>query len=114
MIFNKKDLIRINQEIGEAGRLQNESSLDFALEMAKLKKGWLFELAYLLRSLLVDHAFQDGNKRTALALVILCFEEKRLDWDKERLLKALHEISKKNYQSIDKIMRVVKNAFISY
>ncbi len=106
----KKDLIRINQEIGERGQFQNESSLDFALSQAKYKKSWLYELAYLLRSLLTDHAFEDGNKRTALALSLFYFEEKRLEWDKERLVKNIHLLSKHHYKSIDKISRVIKDA----
>ncbi|MFC1697991.1 hypothetical protein ACFL1H_06635, partial [Nanoarchaeota archaeon] len=65
-MINKKDIIRINQEIGETGELSNESSLDFALHMIKHKKSWLYELSYLIRSILVDHVFKDGNKRTAL------------------------------------------------
>lgn len=108
--LTKKDLIRINQEVGERGQFQNESSLDFALAQAKYKKNWLYELAYLLRSLLTDHAFEDGNKRTALALAMLYFEEKELDCDKERLVKNIHSLSKYHYKSVDKISRVLKDA----
>lgn len=108
--LTKKDIIRINQEIGEKGQFQNESSLEFALSQFKLKKNWLYELAYLIRSLLTDHAFEDGNKRTALALVILYFEEKGMAWDKERIVKNLHFLAKSHYKSIEKISRVIKNA----
>ncbi|MEK6846329.1 MAG: type II toxin-antitoxin system death-on-curing family toxin [Nanoarchaeota archaeon] len=108
--LTKKDLIRINQEVGERGQFQNESSLDFALSQVKYKKSWLYELAYLLRSLLTDHIFEDGNKRTALALSILYFEEKELEWDGERLIKNIHLLAKHHHKSIEKISRVIKNA----
>ncbi len=108
--LTKKDLIRINQEIGEKGQFQNESSLEFALSQFKSKKNWLYELAYLVRSLLTDHAFEDGNKRTALALIILYFEEKRMAWDKERIVQNVHFLAKNHYKSIEKISRVIKNA----
>ena len=111
-MLSSKDLIRINQEIGEEGIVQNHASVDFALSMMKNRQSWLKELAYLLRSLLVDHAFRDGNKRTALAVTIVYLEDKNIAWDKERLVKAMHEIAKKNYKSIHKIIRVIKNAFI--
>ncbi len=110
---NKKDLIRINQEIGEKGQLRNESSLEFALSMAKLRKSWLYELAHLLRCLLVDHAFEDGNKRTALALTIYYFEEKGAKWDRENIVKVIHDIAKNNYKSIEQIARTIRNAYYS-
>ena len=75
-MINKKDIISFNIEIGEKGELHNESSLDFALGIIKTRKSWLYELSYLARSLLVDHAFTDGNKRTALALVLTYFDDK--------------------------------------
>lgn len=110
--LNKKDIISINQEIGESGEMQNESSLDFALSMFKQKKSWLQELSYLIRSILIDHVFRDGNKRTALALVLSYFDDRNLAVDKEKLLKIIHEIPKKNYSSISKIMRVLQDAII--
>lgn len=109
MNINKKDIIGINQEIGEGGNLRNESSLAFALSLGKDKKSWLYEVSYLLRSLLVDHAFEDGNKRTALALSILYVEDQGLLWDKERLVKTMHQIAKKNVKSIEQIGRMIKN-----
>lgn len=111
-MLTQKDLIRINQEIGEAGHLRNEASVHFALSMVRHRKSWLYEVAYLMRCLLVDHAFQDGNKRTALAVAIVYLEERNLPWDKEKLVQSIYEIAKKNYVSIDKIMRTIKNAII--
>ena len=70
MLINKKDMVGANQEIGCNGEFSNESSLDFALSIVKQKKSWLYELSYLVRSLLVDHIFQDGNKRTAASTII--------------------------------------------
>lgn len=105
-----KDVISANQNIGEEGQLSNRSSLEFALSMMKLKKSWLYELSYLLRSLLVDHAFKDGNKRTALTITILYLEDHDVDFDENRLVKVIHEIAKQNYISIEKIMRTIKNA----
>lgn len=111
-MLTTKDLVRINREIGERGEVHNESSLDFALSSGKHKKSWLYELSYLLRSLLVDHAFRDGNKRTALAITIVYFDDRSLEWDKERLVRAIHEVSKKNYKSIEQIARSINNAII--
>ena len=76
-LLTKKDIIAFNQEIGELGEFNNESSLDFALSLAKTKKNWLYELSYLARSLSVDHVFRDGNKRTCLLTIIFYFEENK-------------------------------------
>ena len=113
MLINKKDIIRINQEIGESGRFSNESSLDFALSIIRQKKSWLYEVSYLVRSLLVDHVFIDGNKRTALAILMFYLEDKNLQYDKEKLMRLVWIISKKNIKDINKIMRVIKNVIIS-
>ena len=112
MLINKKDIARINQEIGGNGQFQNESSLDFALSIIKQKKSWLYELSYLLRGLLVDHAFQDGNKRTALIIAITYLEDRDLEYDKESIIKIIWEISKKNVKDINKITRMIKSAIV--
>jgi|SRR3989338_421697 len=112
MLINKKDIIAINQEIGENGLFQNESSLDFALSIIKQKRAWLYELSYLVRSLLVDHVFQDGNKRTASIIVITYLEDKDLGYDKEKIIKTIWGISKKSVKDVNKIMRLIKGAII--
>ncbi len=113
MNLNKKDLISINVDIGETGELQNESSLEFALSIIKQNKSWLYELSYIVRSLLVDHAFRDGNKRTALALVLLYFEDKGVEYDRQKLVNIAYLISKKNARDINRIMRMIKNGINS-
>ena len=110
--LSKKDLIGINQQIGCNGKIHNEASIDFALSIAKQNKSWLYELSYTVRSLLVDHCFEDGNKRTAIITIITYFENNDLDYDKDRLIKAVLTIAKKNITDINKIMRMIKNAIV--
>lgn len=109
VLINSKDIIRINQEVGERGVLRNESSLDFALSVSK-NKAWLYQIAYLLRALLIDHAFEEGNKRTALALVFWSFDFESVHYDKERVIRIIYFIAKKNIKSVNKIMRMLKDA----
>ena len=109
MFVNKKDLIRINQEIGEEGIFINESSLDFALDVAKQKKAWLYELSYIIRSLLTDHAFKNGNKRTSLILVALYLEEKSFFYDNQLLVKAIQRITVKCVKNPKMIAGLIKN-----
>ena len=110
--LTKKDLVGINQEVGSNGKFHNESSIDFALSIAKQKKTWLYELSYIVRSLLVDHCFEDGNKRTAIIVIITYFENYDLDYDKDKLIKNVWGISKKNINDINKLMRLIKNGIV--
>ena len=110
--LTKKDLSGINQEVGSNGKFHNESSIDFALSIAKQKKSWLYELIYIVRSLLVDHCFEDGNKRTAIIVIITYFENYDLDYDKDKLIKNVWGISKKNIDDINKLMRLIKNGIV--
>jgi prophage maintenance system killer protein len=108
MLINTKDIIRINIEIGEDGNLRNEGSLSYALSAIK-EKPWLYELSYLIRCFLVDHCFQDGNKRTALAILILYFDEHNVEYDREKIMKIMRLIAKNNISDINKIMRMIKD-----
>ena len=71
--LTKKDIIALNQEF-EDGALHNETSLDFALSYAKRTENWTKALAWLVRAILTDHVFREGNKRTA-ALLIKAYAE---------------------------------------
>ena len=62
--------------------------------------------------MLVDHCFEDGNKRTAIFVIITYFENNDLDYDKDKLIKIVWNIAKKNTTDINKLMRLIKNAII--
>lgn len=108
-ILNKKDIIGFNQQIGEEGEFSNESSLDFALSIAKTKRNWLYELSYLVRSLLVDHVFRDGNKRTCLLVIVYYLEENGKGFDKDKLLLVVKKIAKNNITNPLMIVRLIYN-----
>ena len=111
MLINKKDIIAINQEIGENGLFQNESSLDFALSIIKQKRAWLYELSYLVRSLLVDHVFQDGNKRTAFYIILKCLKSinKTFTGRHKDLAYKIVDIAKSN--STEKEIKILELAY---
>ncbi len=109
LTLNKKDIIGFNQQIGEKGEFSNESSLDFALSIAKTKKNWLYELSYLVRSLLVDHVFMDGNKRTCLLVMVYYIEKNRKKFDGSGLLLLIKKIAKNNITNPLMIARLIYN-----
>jgi prophage maintenance system killer protein len=109
-MFNLKDIIRMNQEIGEEGMVVNKSALEYALDRIHREKSWIRQSAMLIRSIVCDHAFHEGNKRTAFILFTSMSELNKWDYDPARLAKTIHDISRKNIVDIGKIERMLENA----
>ena len=108
MIISKKDLLRINKGFG--GNLRSSSSIDFAIDMQENKKlGEYKKLAYLLRAILVDHPFSDGNKRTATFLVLSFTDQNNKQVDRDLLLHHIISIAKQNLTEIRNIENRLKN-----
>ncbi len=108
MDIGKEDLIRINQGFG--GNLRNDSSLDYAIDMQNNNRlGDYKKLAYLLRAILVDHPFSDGNKRTAMFLCLNFAEENKKQVDRDLLLEQIISIAKNNISEIRNIEWRIKN-----
>ena len=105
----KEDIIRINKGFG--GNIRNSASIEFALEKQKNNKlGKYKKLAYIWRSILVDHPFSDGNKRTAAFIAFAFAQENNKIVDRELLLHHLQSIAEKNITGIRKIENRLKNA----
>ena len=109
MKISKEDLLRINN--GFNGNLRSDSSPDFALEKFDSKKlGKYKKLAYLMRAILVDHPFSDGNKRTATFFVFAFAEENKKEVDRELLIHQIVSIAKNNIHDIRNIENRLKTA----
>ena len=109
MKIRKEDIIRIAK--GFNGNLRNSSSLDFALDKQEDKKlGEYKKLAYLLRAILVDHPFSDGNKKTAMFVAFAFAEEFNRKVDDELLKHHILSIASKNLAEIRAIEERMKNA----
>ena len=109
MNISKKNLLRINK--GFRGGLRNDASLDFAFYTQNNSKIGLYKkLAYLLRAILVDHPFTDGNKRTATFLAIAFANEHNKQIDREILIHQIISIAKKNLTDIRQISDRIKTA----
>ena len=106
-MFIEKDVINLNKLFSN-GIIRNKGSLSFALSSIK-NKGSLEQLSYLVRAVITDHVFEDGNKRTAAVLIIAYFTEFEIGFDKEKITKAVLDIASKNITNIAKIRRIIKN-----
>lgn len=108
-MINKQDIIEINKQFSN-GKLVNESSLDFVLSYSKSSKDWIKQLAYIIRSILLDHVFEEGNKRTAAALICAFIEFHNLAYNPYKVDSIIIEMLNKNIKDINKIRRIIKNA----
>ncbi|MDP1696106.1 MAG: Fic family protein [archaeon] len=109
MNISEKDIVKIAKRFD--GMLKDNSSLDFALEKQKSTKlGAYKKLAFLLRAILVDHPFSDGNKKTATFIALVFANEEKKQINKNLLLHHILSIASKNIQKIRAIEERMKNA----
>ena len=109
IILTKKDIITINKKFAE-GYFENESSLDFALSLFKQNIPWTKQLAYLIRAVLVDHAFINGNKRTACAVLLAYIDLNGCRVDEKQAIMIIKNITLKNIKSAINIQRMIEDA----
>lgn len=108
-ILTKKDIVVLNKEF-YTGSFHNESSLDFALSYAHKTENWTKALALLVRAILIDHVFEEGNKRTAALLIKACAEYEGYSTYDDKIVKLIKEVILKRISSINKIEDLIKDA----
>lgn len=108
-MISSNTIIEINKQF-DRGNVVNKQSLSFALSSANSTKDWIKQLAYITRAILIDHVFEEGNKRTTAAVIAASFEIHKLAYDPYKLDLLIVEMIKKNITDINKIRRMIKNA----
>lgn len=108
-MLTPKDIIAINEEF-HTGKISNQASLDYALEMIQNSRNWLKSSALLMRAILVDHVFEEGNKRTAAAVVMTYAEIHGLYCNPDKLNSVIVRVIVKNITDIRTIERMIKHA----
>ena len=100
------EIVRINRKHG--GSLINKSSLDFAVDKANREENIWKSNAHLVRGIIVNHAFLDGNKSTASEIILKRFARKNIRCNKTLFSRGIIDIAKKNEGNINKITRRLK------
>ena len=102
------ETVLINKRF-DTGNLVNRNSLEFALSSAKNTKDWVTQLAYIMRAILIDHVFAEGNKRTVLAVMIAFVEFHKKGYELYKLDQIIVRMLKDNITDIAKIRRLIKD-----
>lgn len=108
-MLSTKDIIEANKRF-EKGVVVNASSLDYAVKTQARSRNWLRSAAVFTRAILIDHVFEDGNKRTAAAAVMALMDLNEVSYDPECIPKIIVTLLKKNITGINAIERCIKDA----
>ncbi|HLC75357.1 MAG TPA: hypothetical protein VJH88_05915 [Candidatus Nanoarchaeia archaeon] len=107
-MLSKKDIVEINKEF-HGGQVVNGSSLEYALDTTRRSKNWLKAASMICRSVLIDHVFEDGNKRTAAAVIMTYIDMQELKYNKDKVNRIIINMLKNNTTDIRKIERLIKD-----
>lgn len=110
-MLEKIDILQINR-LFDSGKVVNEGSLDFALSTVRNTKDWKTQLAYIIRAILIDHVFQEGNKRTAAAVFVAYCKEVKVRYDIFKIDGIIINIIEKNISNIKEIRRLIEDAIV--
>lgn len=108
-MWEKNEVVELNKSVGGTGRMISEGNLDFAVSAQGRTKDWLLQLAYVVRALLVGHAFEDYNKRTAVATMVTTFEGMKLAYDPYAVDNLVTRIARKNVRNVKTIRSMMRD-----
>lgn len=107
-MLSKKDIIEINKLFSN-GVVINEGSLDYAVHTMARSRNWLKTSAHFTRAILIDHLFEDGNKRTAAAVILLIMDLNKVAYDPQAVTRVIVTLLTKNVTEIKEIERCIKD-----
>ena len=105
--FKVADVKKINTSLG--GTLRDLASVEFAISAGKDKPS-IRKIALLWRAILIDHPFDDANKRTVEIITRKYARVKKYDFVTKVLVKEILDVSKNNITDLKKIERRIKYA----
>ncbi len=108
-MLTRKDILSINQQFS-TGTIINESSLDFVLKQTYRSHHWYKTMCLLARTILLDHVFEDGNKRTAAAIIMTYLETNGQEYNPDAIARVVLQITKQNITSTNIIGRIIHHA----
>lgn len=110
-MFDIEDLIAINKVVGETGRLLNRNSLESVVASIPYYETPAQQIASVCRSIIQNHPFVDGNKRTGIWFAISAARVAniRIIIPKERELTSLVTAIALEHWSVEKIAHWIEH-----
>ena len=75
-------------------------------------KNWAEQLAFIVRAIVNDHVFSDGNKRTAAAYAMSVLEAQKLQYDAYKVDRMVLSIAQNRITDTGSIRRMIKNVLL--
>ena len=110
-MLSRKDIIEMNKLFSN-GNVINNGSLDYAIKTNERSRNWLKTSAMFARAILIDHIFEDGNKRTAAAVIMLLMDMNKVEFNPEKVPNVVIRILEENITNRKDIERCIKDAAI--
>lgn len=107
--IKQKNLIDTNKVFG--GWVKNKNYIDSAVERANREKSPIKRASLLTRAMTSDHAFGDGNKRTASIVTLSEMRKENYKVDKKRLTNVMVNLAKTGEGDLNKIQRKLRRCF---
>ena len=96
-MLDVKDIVAINKEVTGEGILLNEGMLHSALSSYHYYTNIELQICSIVRGLIKNHCFKDGNKRTAVVVFLaLCEEFSLTPVNDDKLFKNIVHIAENN------------------
>jgi len=108
-MWKKVEIEELNRSVGGSGNPTNPSSLDFAISAQTQTKDVFLQLAYLVRAIVVDHAFEDYNKRTAALVLITTFEILKFAYDPYAVDSLVERVARKKIKSVKTLRSMIRD-----
>lgn len=102
LVITIEEIQEVNKKFAD-GEIIN-SSIYYAIEQTSLRD----KLSHILRSLVIDHPFHDGNKRTAFIVALLIFERANIKVSRDSLTKLIIKMARENIININEINKLVE------
>ena len=94
-MLTEKDPNCHQQAVLSSGTVRNRSMMDFVLSQTYRSKYWFKTMCLLARAIVIDHIFEDGNKRTAAAVIMAYLDMNSYNYNPDKVIAVVLTMAKR-------------------
>lgn len=106
-MLNVTNLVEINKNFAK-GEIDKNEVINYSILKINDTENWVEQIAWLFHALLSENCFKDGNKETAIAILLTVMEIKKLPINQDKILNIVLVISRNHITDINRIKRLIK------